>query len=101
MEDHRKQQAVFYFPYYSLSGTILYRCWLKKGTTVKPYVNHIGLHYYLNYKQELLFNYQIDLNKSVELLGGRTVEKDIQFPKLQFLKDIWNNQYQVEVTDVT
>lgn len=101
IEDKRKQQAVFYFPYYSLSGTIIYRCWLKKGTTVKPYVNHIGVHYYLNYKQELLFNYQLDLNKSVELLGGRTVEKDLQFSKLQFLKDIWNNQYQVEVTDVT
>lgn len=95
------QQLLFYFPYYTLSWTIIYRCWLKKGTTVKPVVNHIGLHYYLNYKQELLFNYQLDLNKSVELLGGRTVEKDLHFDKLQFLKDIWNNQYQVEVTDVT
>lgn len=30
LEDPRKQQAVFYFPYYSLSGTIIHRTWLKK-----------------------------------------------------------------------
>lgn len=94
------QQLTFFFPYNTKSGTILYRCWLKKGTTIKPVVNHIGVHYNLNYRQELLFNYQLDLNKSMELLWGRTIEKDLQNDKLAFLKNIWQNQDMVLLTDV-
>lgn len=96
-----QQQLTFFFPYNTKSGTILYRCWLKKWTTVKPVVNHIGVHYNLNYRQELLFNYQLDLNKAMELLGGRTIEKDLQGDKLAFLKNIWQNQDMVLLTDVT
>lgn len=95
------QQLTFFFPYNTKSGTIIYRCWLKKGTTVKPIVNHIGVHFNLNYRQELLFNYQLDLNKAMELLGGRTIEKDLQGDKLAFLKNIWQNQDMVLLTDVT
>ncbi len=94
-------QLTFIFPYNTKSGTIIYRCWLKKWSTVVPVVNHIGIHFNLNYKQELLFNYQIDLNKSYELLNGREVEKDRQNDKLLFLKDIWQNQDMVELIDVT
>lgn len=95
------EQFTFIFPYNTKASTILYRCWLKKWTKTWPVVNHIGIHYNLNYKQELLFNYQIDLNKSYELLNGREVEKDRQNDKLLFLKDIWQNQDMVELIDVT
>lgn len=63
-------------------------------------MTHIGVHFNLNYKQEFLFNYQLDLNKSVELLGGRTIEKDLHNNKLAFLKEIWQNQDMVLLTDV-
>jgi len=99
--DQQDQQLTFIFPYNTKSGTILYRCWLHKWNTIHPIVNHIGIHYNINYKQELLFNYQIDLNKSYELLNGREVEKDRQNDKLLFLKDIWQNQDMVELIDVT
>lgn len=99
--DQADQQLTFIFPYNTKSGTILYRCWLKKGSTINPIVNHIGVHFNLNYKQELLFNYQIDLNKSFELLDGRSAEKDRQVDKIKFLKDIWQNQDMVELIDVT
>lgn len=64
-------------------------------------VNHVSIHFNLNYKQELLFSYQIDLNKSSELLTGRDVETDRQVDKLLFLKEIWQSQDMVELTDVT
>ena len=96
-----KQQLVFFFPHNTRSGTILYRCWLKKWNTVVPVVNHIGVHFNLNYRQELLFNYQVDLNKSFELLNGRGAEKDKHISKLIFLKDIWQNQDMIELVDVT
>lgn len=100
--ENSDQQLVFVFPYNTKSGTILYRCWLKKGTNdFKPVVNHIGIHYNLNYKQELMFSYLLDLNKSHELLTGRSVESNKQNDKLIFLKDIWQNQDMVELVDVT
>lgn len=40
------------------------------------------------------------LGKAMELTGGREIEKNLSTDKLNFLKDIWTNQYQVEVTDV-
>lgn len=96
------EQLTFLFPYNTKSGTISYRAHLKKNSTTgkKSIVNHVSIHYNLNYKQELLFNYQIDLNKASELLTGRDVEVDRQNDKLEFLKEIWQNQDMVELTDV-
>jgi len=97
------EQLIFLFPYNTKSWTITYRVHLQKAidTDNKTIVNHVSIHFNLNYKQELLFNYQIDLNKSSELLTGREVEVDRQVDKLLFLKEIWQNQDMVELTDVT
>ena len=64
----RNDQFTFFFPTNTLANTIQYRAWLYKGATYKPVCNHISLQFMINYKQELLFNYNLQLAPNLELL---------------------------------
>jgi hypothetical protein len=88
----RNDQFRFFFPANTLSNTIQYRAWLYKGTTYKPVCNHVSLHFMINYRQELLFNYNISLAPNQETLDGRHIDKRVTQDKVAFLKEIWQNQ---------
>lgn len=46
----------------------------------------------INYRQELLFNYNISLAPNQETLDGRHIDKRVTQDKVAFLKEIWQNQ---------
>lgn len=86
------EQLIFFFPYNTNWPTIAYRVHMKKGTDSRTRVNHVGCHYTLNNKQELLINYQFSIWPSTELLDGQSREAYKQNEKMAFLKDTWTNQ---------
>lgn len=88
----KNDQFIFFFPTNTLSNTIQYRAWLYKGTTYKPVCNHVSCHYLINYRQELLFNYNLQLAPNLETLDGRHIDKRTTQEKLAFLKEIWQRQ---------
>jgi hypothetical protein len=92
VEGQRNDQFLFFYPKNTLSNTIQYRAWLYKGATYKPICNHISCHFMINYKQELLFNYNLQLVPNLELLDGRTIDKRTTQDKIAFLKEIWQCQ---------
>ena len=96
----RNDQFLFFYPPNTLSNTIQYRTWLYKGTTYKPVCNHISCHFMINYRQELLFNYNLQLVPTQETLDGRHIDKRTTQDKLDFLKEIWMRQDICEITHV-
>lgn len=96
----RNDQWLFFFPTDILSNTIQYRAWLYRGNTYAPVCTHISFQYIINYKQELLFNYNIVLAPNLETLDGRHVDKRKTQDKVKFLKEIWQSQDIVEFTHI-
>lgn len=95
------KMLVFFFPYNQFQNTIAYRCWLKTGASTKRLtINHIGVHFNVAYRQEMLINYNISMKPRDELLDGRRADIFTNNDRLTFLKDIWQNMYQVEITHV-
>ena len=78
----------------------MYRAWLYKGATYIPTCTHVAIHFMINYKQELLFNYNLVLAPNIETLDGRHIDKRTTQDKVRFLKEIWQNQDICEFTHV-
>lgn len=90
---------IFYFPYGSKSRNVMYRINLIKGSSEKPVVTNVSLHYNIIEDKEEIYNYLFILNKRQELTDG-SKENDQHLTKLAFLKSVWEDEVACEITHV-
>ena len=94
------EQLIFFYPYNTNYPTLTYRVHLKKWSTSRTRVNHVGCHFTLNNKQELFINYNFQISPAQQLLDGLSMSKYNQNELMAFLKDTWQNQDMCLITHV-
>lgn len=89
----------FYFPYNTLNRDICYRVEIVKGSSTAPIVWVISLHYNIVEEKEFVFTYLLSLADRQILLDW-TSEVNKHIEKLNFIKDIWENDIVCEISHV-